>query len=440
MRRREGSALFILFLGWRNILRYRKRSLQTFLIVFLSALCVMLVDAFMRGFAASASDRVVAVSGHLDLHAAGYLDSAEAMPLDLSIPDREAVMGRLVVTAEAALSPGVRALAARSIATGCMLSNGTASRAAQVLAAPPLARTSTGDASETNPLLRGVEAALVSGRYYRGIDDRGALLDEHYASSLGLIAGADLVLLGTDAYGSFSLMETPVIGLVREASLPGGAACLIDLASFAPAFGLEGAATAISLWFVSGAKGELLDGRAEPTALGAVLASLASDPGFETRPFSAISASYSVMFDFLDAFMAGMVAVFGLVAATGMTNAILLSVQGRAKDLGTLRAIALTARQAGLLIYAETTMVSLAAALSALVLGFGVLAILEGLGVGIAYDSSSLASALPDTMRPRLLPGRLAVIAGLSALFPLLATVLPARAVRRMTIRESMSG
>jgi putative ABC transport system permease protein len=433
-----GRGKFIFFLAWRNVLRYRKRSLQSFLILFCGTFCVMLVDAYMRGYAASSTERIVSQSGHLDIHAAGYLDSAEAMPLDLSISDAESVMGRALRAAGAACSRGVRPLLAPSIETGCMLSNGETSRAAVVYATESFARSLPGQERELNPLLRELPTAIVSGHFYRSPLERGALLDEKYARKLGLGPGDSLILLGNDAYGSFSMMETPVIGLVREASLPSEAGCLVDMASFAPVFGLEGKATAISLWFASGDKAALSGSKAEAAAVRALERELSPDSGLEIRPFSAISASYTAMFEFLDVFLAAMMAVFAVVASVGITNAILLSVQERVKDLGTLRAIALSSRQAGYLVYAETLITGLAASIASLALGALTIWIMQSSGFGIRFELSDMGSALPDAIRPGLFPSRLLVIAGISAVFPILAALIPARAAQKLTIRESL--
>ena len=115
---------FILFLAFRNVLRYRKRTLQSFLVLLLGAFCLMLIDGYMKGYAAAATERIVALYGHLDVHARGYLDAAEAMPLDLSLPDVEALSERLLRAAGDSASRGVRSLAAASTMSGCVLSDG----------------------------------------------------------------------------------------------------------------------------------------------------------------------------------------------------------------------------------------------------------------------------------------------------------------------------
>ncbi len=433
------SLKFIFYLAWRNVIRYRKRTLQSFLILFCGAFCIMVVDAYMKGYAASSSERIVSQCGHIDAHASGYLDSAEAMPLDLAIVDADSVMEKMLTSASAKTSPGVRPILAPSIETGCMLSNGELSRSANVYITEAFARSLPGEKIQVNPLLADAQSAIVSGHFYRNASERGVLLDEKYARKLGLSEGDSLILLGNDSFGSFSMLEIEIIGIVREAFLPGEAGCVVDPASFAPAFGLEGMATAISLWFVSGDNAHMAESGAEPLAVAEVMTALEADTGLKLRPFSVISASYAAMFEFLDIFLAGMMAVFALVAGVGMTNAILLSVQDRVKDLGTLRAITLSSRQAGLLIYAETFIIGLAAALSALCLGSLTIWIMDVTGFGITFELSDMASALPDSIRPSLFPLRLLVIAGVSAVFPIVAAILPARTAQKLTIRECFS-
>jgi len=438
------SIKLVMFLAWRNVLRYRKRTIQSFLILFCGAFCIMLIDAYMKGFAASSIERVVSQSGHLDVHAAGYMDSAEAMPMDLVIDDAEGVMETMLSAAVSAASPVTEILLSPSVLTGCMLSNGEISKPAAVLAAEPYARASfKAQASApapapANPMLSNARLAIVAGHYFLDPSERGALLDEKFARRLSLAVGDSLILLGNDAYGSFSMMETKIIGVVREASLPEGTGCVVDLASFAPVFGLEGKAAAISLWFVSGDAMKPLGSKAEPDAVRSVIAALKGNANLEARPFSAISSSYAAMFEFLDIFLAGMMAIFVLVAGVSMTNAILLSVQDRVRDLGTLRAIALSSRQSGALIYAETLVTSLAAALAALGLGMLTIWILQASGFGIRFEFSEIGANFPDSIRPQLFPMRLLAISAMSAAFPLLAAALPARGVRKLTIRECL--
>ncbi len=429
---------FILFLAWRNCVRYRNRTLQSFLILFCGAVSIMLVDAYMKGYAASSMERVIEMSGILDAHAEGYLESADAMPLDLAIDDADAVMDGMLSAAAKNQSKGTSPLAVASIDTGCVLSNGEISRAARVYATDAYARTSPGAKAPINPTLQKASKSIVAGRFFADGSESGALLDAKYAGKLSLKVGDALILLGNDAYGSFSMMEAPILGIVREGTLPGEAGCVIDRASLSEPFGLAGKATVISLWFAKDGGTTLLGANDEAAAAEEAMRALGRYPAIEARSFPQIASSYVAMFEFLDMFMFGMMAIFAIVAIVGMCNAILLSVQDRTKDIGTLRAIAITSRQAGMLIYAETLITGVAAAVAALAVGFVTVHILAAGRIGIRFELSDMGAALPDMIVPALFPGRLFAIAGLCAVLPVLAALLPARTARKLTVRECL--
>lgn len=431
---------FVLFLATRNVRRYWKKSLQTFAIIFAGAFCIMLVDAFMRGFSDSTVKRIVSQSGHADAHAPGYLDSEKAYPLDLPVRGAEGVERAMLAAAASGL-PGTRAIAAASISTAGMLSNGDKSVPGGIYGAEAFALDSGGGRTIPNPALAQAGERLSSGAFFSSPDDRGAIVDEKLAKKLGLSPGSRLVILGTDAYGSFGMAELAVLGIAREGSLPEGALCLADIASLASALGMEGNSSAVALWVGrEGAAGfeAIAPERAEAATLAAVAA--AAGAGLEARPFSSISAEYSALFDFLDYFMLGMMIVFALVAGAGMANAILLSVQDRTKDLGTLRAIALSSRGTGFLVAAETFIVGTAAAAAAFLVGLAAVWVLERTGFSIGFELASNSSGgFPDALRPRLMPGRLGLIALVCGAFPLLAALLPIRIASRLTVREALS-
>jgi putative ABC transport system permease protein len=146
------------------------------------------------------------------------------------------------------------------------------------------------------------------------------------------------------------------------------------------------------------------------------------------------------MFDFLSYFLLGMILIFALVAGAGMANAILLSVQDRSKDLGTLRAIALSSRSTAILVGIETFIVSVLAALCAMLLCSLVLWLMERSGVNLVFElSSGKETVFPKIIRPVFLPLRVGIISCLCALFPLIATIFPMRVASQLTIREALS-
>lgn len=428
----------LFFLGWRNVIRYRKRTIQTFLVLFLGTLSIMIVDSFMQGYRESSVRRIVLEEGHLDIHGRGYLESAGGMPLDKTVRDLGALSAKMSSASEPVLIPGTSMILAPCIETGCLVSDGNASRAAMVLATDFVSASSDGVLC-ANPLLENVSNSLIEGRFPESGDRSVAIIDEKIASKLNIETGDEVILSGSDAFGSFSMTSAVVIGIVHKDSLPGGFGCVTDIAAFAPAFGLDDQCTKLIGW-VCGPDGSVLpSGSAGEAVFSAMQNAIGTDERYEARPFPEISAGYDAMFDFLNFFLSGMLGVFAIVAIVGITNAILLSVQDRVRDLGTLRAIAVTSGHASALIYIETLITGCLASACAFAVGALTIGILVKTGIGIRFELSDIGSALPDMLKPAFYPLRTVSFAVFSAVFPLAAAVLPARRAGKLTIRECLA-
>jgi putative ABC transport system permease protein len=428
---------FIWFLALRNAARYKRRSLQTVAILAIGCFSIMIVDSFMKGFASNAMERVVEGAGLVDAHGRGYLESADAIPLDLAVSDARAAAKLMIDAAENA---GVdRGLAAASIVAGCMVSNGEVSKSGLVVGIDPFARTADGGYGPVTPSMRRVEASLTAGSYYGSPGEGGAILDERLAAKLGVAPGDSAVIVANDAYGSFSMLETKVIAVAREGSLPDEAICAVDFGTLSEAVGMEGKASVVSLWLENRETGRLIGADEARPAIDAALEALEPDASLTARGFADIASSQSAMFEFLDVFLAGMMVIFVLVAGVGVANTILLSVRERVSDLGALRAIALSPAQSGALIFAETAI--LAAFAAALALAFGAIAVLvlRETGASLTFSLSDVGAGLPDAIKPELFMDRLVGIALGCSLLPLAAAALPARAASRLTVRECMS-
>jgi len=80
-------------LAWRNVFRHRRRTMITFAAISAGIAYMILMDSFMGGFELySMRSFVDQEAGHLKLHAEGYRDEENVMPLDIVISDPDAVM------------------------------------------------------------------------------------------------------------------------------------------------------------------------------------------------------------------------------------------------------------------------------------------------------------------------------------------------------------
>ena len=122
--------MLYLRLAWRNIWRHRRRTLLVFLSIGLGMTFMMFYDGFVAGFEqAIYANAVKVLGGNIQIHAEGYRQDMDTMPL-LSVPDD----ARLV---EAALGqPGVMA-ASRRINTGGLATSREGAFSVQIIGIEP---------------------------------------------------------------------------------------------------------------------------------------------------------------------------------------------------------------------------------------------------------------------------------------------------------------
>ena len=123
----------------------------------------------------------------------------------------------------------------------------------------------------------------------------------------------------------------------------------------------------------------------------------------------------------------GLLALALLIALLGIANTLALSVVERTREIGLLRAVGQSRRQARLMVLAEALIVAL----------FGtVLGVTIGLVLGIGAVSAMPPSIITTTAVP---VASLVVVVVLAALFGLVAGLLPARRASRLDVLDAIS-
>ena len=416
-------------LAARGIRSYGRRSLQTLLVVGIGVALVVLVDAFMQGFSVKIMDQVLRTSGHLSITAPGYADQRELAPLDLFIPDCASVKSEVARTATAGGRSPV--LTSTIIGPG-LVSDGERSVTVSCLGIDPFWEGSV------VPCL-GEVSASVQGRFFEPGGGPGLLVSPRVADRLGARPGDRLLFLCTDRYGSFGVVELPLLGIVPRGATMGNEECLMDLGSMQSVTGLEGAATEVTLWLTeSRAGGMALVNPREPSAALERSISAAHGRGLAAQRWSEISASYASMTGFMDLYMGILYAVFAVVAAVGMANSVLLSVQDRFRDLGALRIVALSRGGVSAMIAFESLLLGLAGAAAGALVGGAASAVFERAGFALGAELESVASYMANGITARFFPGRIALIAVAASLVPVLSSLLPISTLRRLTVREAL--
>jgi putative ABC transport system permease protein len=244
------------------------------------------------------------------------------------------------------------------------------------------------------------------------IDAGGAaILPSGLAKSLGLNVG-DTMHVPVD---STRAVDLRVVG-IADRSMPGssGEAILVGWKDATESLGVLGA-DAFAVRFSPGA---------EATAAPA-LAEAAQRVALEANPIErvqgAVAEALARVFGVFDAL--AIVAV--IVAALGIVNTLTMGVVERIREIGVLRAIGMSRRQAMRMVVVEAALLGVVGVVIGSVAGLGAGAVLLQLGGGLTNPGG-----IP------WLPIGIAAILGL--VLPALAAIYPARAAARISIVRSL--
>jgi len=242
----------------------------------------------------------------------------------------------------------------------------------------------------------------------RGLDAGGAaILPAGIAQRLGLSVG-DSMHIPVDAARSIDLRVAAIV----ERSIPGtsGEAILVGWGDATTSLGVLGA-DAFAVRFVPG-----VEAQAAP-ALRATAQSLALEANPIERIQGAVADALARVFSVFD--VLALVAV--IVAALGIVNTLTMGVLERVREIGVLRAIGMSRRQAMRMVVVEAAILGIVGVVLGAVAGIAVGAVLLQLGGGLGHPGGA-----------PWLPIGVAAVLGLA--LPALASLYPARAAARVSI------
>jgi putative ABC transport system permease protein len=421
----------------RNLLKYWRRSLQSAAAIFLGVFLVALVGAFMAGLGARISQDFITGEGHLVVMAPGYAERREMMPLN-----------RLVGGAEAACR-ALRAAAPGTVAFASLYAPGLVSLGGSPGEAPAGADPAAGESAAVlcagvmpwfegagNPALTAVRQRLAGGSFFEPSGQRGMILSDKKAAAIGACPGDTVIFLCADKFSSFSLIELTLLAVFSGDEFSAEYSCLMDLASLQQVTGAENEAAQLAA-FVVDESGTPLEARqaAEPVR---AIEARAAELGLVAERWDQASGVLTSMLGFLDTFMVIAYVLFAIVAVVGITNSILLSVQDRIRDFGTLRAIAFSGRGVSAIIAVEALLLGAGASLLGTLAAWGASAYFHSHGIPIAHLSSEVGAVFPAELNTVTEPLRLAASFAAGTLIPVLAALYPIGLVRKMSIREAL--
>ena len=316
-------------LALRNLLRQRRRTALTLLVVVAGFLALSLAGGFMAQTFQGFSDGAIRGGlGHLQILPPGALDGDEAQSLEKALPDGEALAATL------RRDPAVAEVLPRISFMG-LLSNGPKSVAFLGTAVDPVLEPRHMASAEA--LKDGAKAPGGAGSRWLGADPaaREVILGVGLARALGASVGSSLTLMSTTRDGALNAVDVEVVGLQD-----------LGLRELNDRFLAVSLATAGQLLDAGPARSRLSlilkrpgDVEAEQARLQAQLPGTVVKPWFELASFyRQVKLLYFAIFGFM-----GLVLFFVVLLAT--VNTLLMSVMERVREFGVLRAMGLQPRQ-----------------------------------------------------------------------------------------------
>lgn len=311
-------------LAARNLLRYKRRTLLTTMLITLGVVAVLLFVSISGSFKAMMIGQITdSMLGHIQIHKKGYMASIDNLPLNRNLTEKQVNKVVQVLVDQ----PGVASWSLR-IKLGAMFSNFTETTNIRLNAVVPKAELST------VPLL---DDRLLEGKKDGLLNPGEILIPELIAKGMKVKVGDGIVLVANNKDGSVNGQNFMVRGILEAITGPGGRDGMIhieDAKTLLRIDGVEVSEIAIRLQDI-----DQLDTvyRSLQTELGAIT-NQQRQPVFEIHTWEKLSPFFNIakMINLMTFFIKIMLVAIVLVS---IMNVMIMAVFERINEIGTISAI-----------------------------------------------------------------------------------------------------
>lgn len=399
-------------LAARNLLRYRRRTLLTALLITLGVMALLLFVAaagsFKQTMVGSITDSML---GHLQIHRKGYTQSIDNLPLNLSLQPN--AVGKIESALKA--DPDVAAYSLR-IKLGAMFSNFTENTSIRLNGVDPAAE----DAA-----LPALRQRINDGDKNGALVESGkVLIPTLLARGMKVKVGDSVVLVVTNASGSVNGKTFTVGGILDPITGPGGRDGYIHISDARELLRMDKAEVMeVAVRLKSIDKLEAVQ-----TRLNAKLDEIQNKegkPATELHLWSDLSPFANIvrMIDLMTLFIRIMMIAIVLVS---VMNVMLMAVYERIREIGTLAAIGTQPGKLMAIFLSEGLLLGLAGAVVGIGLSYAVVAYLNIYPLVFNFGREQI------TLHPILKLIEVAGVLGLAVLVSALASLQPAWRAARM--------
>ncbi len=311
-------------LAWRNLLRYKRRTLLTSMLITLGVVAVLLFVSVSGSFKAMMVGQITdSMLGHLQVHKKGYLASIDSLPLNRNLTDKQIKKVKQMLDG----SEAVEAYSMR-IKLGAMFSNFKETTNLRLNAVNPEEEMATAPLL-TKRILEGEKEGLIK--------QGEILIPELIARGMKVKTGDSIVLVANNKDGSVNGQTFMVRGILEGISGPGGRDGVIHIKDARSLLRIQGAE-------VSEIAIRLKNIESLPTVFASLKQELESiknkmnKPMFEVHTWEKISPFFNIakMINLMTFFIKIMLVAIVLVS---IMNVMIMAVFERINEIGTIAAI-----------------------------------------------------------------------------------------------------
>ena len=341
--------MFLPALAWKNLSRYRKRTVITAMALAFGLSTYIFLDGWLKGAETESERNLVSYeTGAARIVTEAYWQDRHRLPLASSIPDPAAILSILA-------ERGVTATPRTVFGGEAVVAEG--SMPIRVIAVDPA----------TDDRVFAFRGTITDGRYLEP-GENGALVGAWLAQDLGLAVGDPVTVSTRTRSGYRQTLDLEVVGILtcpNPAINKGNLFLPLDTAD--ALMEMEGTVTEIDLRYADYRRAEQENLR--------LAAALGARPGLRVVGWKDLSADYLGISSAKKGGSNVMLLFVFVIAAVGVSNTMLMTILERTRELGMMRALGMRDREIRRVFLLEAA-------------GIGLIGSVVGVGVGALANAA----------------------------------------------------
>jgi ABC-type lipoprotein release transport system permease subunit len=338
---------FLLSLAWKNLSRYRRRTLITAAALAFGIAVFLWMDGWLQGAERESERNIIWYeTGSAKVMTMEYLEDIDSMPLKHAIEDPR--------VAEQALEGAGVTTTRRTVFAGEIF-YGEGSMYVKVIGIDP----------ETDETIYRLSETLVQGNYLEAGEPE-VVVGEWLAQDLGIEVGEEITIRTRTRFGAFQTIDLIVVGVLNSPNpVINKGTAYIPLSLADDALEMDGAVTELTLYFPEWQDPE--------EKIQSLRERLAAFPGLTVESWKELARDFLMMAQMKSAGSSIILFLVFIIAAVGISNTMLMAVYERVREIGMMRAMGMKDRDIRVTFLFEAG-------------GIGLIGTLAGIGIGLAVN------------------------------------------------------